>query len=497
MRLAPLLSAAEDGIGFAAEILMEAVLRQGRVNYRRLRRLLKGFALASDESAVDVNHHEPSVAATSATEFANSTIETVGHGDDFILPPYINEHHALKLISSSDLNMTGKTPTEILDGIFEGIEYARAQRSENKPFSILQLVSRGLAEKAGLVILGGLNESGVKLPPPPHSEKYDQLLTKIVGFKPEVLDAWKSWDYWRISLAYQFAGILYDPEETKPSHDLIERIEHATELKRIWYTSLAEFGVEDADIEKAVKKYHRNGGFNDLRALAELRRFVKPDDEELMQNPHSAALLASAIIALHAQDYSLGEDKFLKLLPHYAYPMTIESVARMLKDDNPLVTLYMRRKAEASLIWHADTSDEKIEFMASRVRLGGFHYTDPDKFSRDTFGVPASDLREKVLNMAREGFFAEPLAFDIMEAFPGRIEFDLDAMRSAAKSTDDETKFGGITRSAKAAADDDVEDDEEAAAEESAEAAAEQTMKGAEQLTLGLSVLGTSGKIKV
>lgn len=509
MRLAPLIGAAEDGFAIATEILNIAVLKPGRVHIERLKRLLEGYALsdskpAASASTADDAVETPRAAADAAAGPAQYEQDEADEGHDFVFPPYMTENEALKRVNDPELDLIGRTPEDVLKDIFEGMEYARQQRSENKPFLILELANRELAERLGLVTLDGLRDArrnGIKVLPPPSSEKYDELLENIVGFKPETLDAWRSWEYWRIALAYQFAGILIGRRNPKPPPGWIMSLERAIGSRAAWYESLSSEGVEDADIEKAIRRFYRNGGFDDLRALAELRRFAKADDEELMQNPHSAGLMASAIKMLHAEAPSMNEDDFLRLLPHYAYPMTVESAAAMLKRENTFVDLTMRRKAEAFLMWHAHPSDAQSEFIASRVRQGGVGYEDLDRFCRDTFGVGAKDMEEKVWELARDGIYAEPLAQDLMEAFPGRIEFDLDALRDAAKSPpapeedEEEPATGRIMRAPVDEGGETMKADAGGAGSKSADAVGQQAKNGNAQLALSAFITGAKPKV--
>jgi hypothetical protein len=475
-RLAPLLSLASDGFEMAADILRNAVVKPGRVRFDLLGKLMNdspptaAIRVDAPHSAID-GDIQPTV-----YEWEGPTAEP-----DIVLPPYITEREALKRAAQSNLDLIKKTPAEVEEEIFRGMEYARVQLSEGEPFPILDLVRRAMAERMGNLLIDGLSppdRTSIEIPPQPSSEKYNETLVHVIGFKPEVLEEWQSWPYWKGTLAYQFAGILTMVWRIRNTRDPIDQIENAIEAKRQWYNALAIFDVDDADIEKAIGRIYGGKGFEDLRAIAELRRFVKPNDESLMQNPHSAALLARAITMLHQLDTTIDEDRFMSALPAYAYPMTVEGALVMLRAENTRVDLSMRRRAQAILTWHMHPSQEQVESIESLVRGSGSKFRDLENFCRRMINVGADDLVQKVRSLNEEGLFVEPLVRDILQTFPG------------------ETEFRGIMRSTGA---DDVEADEdkkEAAAAESADAAAEQAAKGAEQLTLGLAVAATTIKPK-
>ena len=481
--LEPLMDAAEGGSGQARDIFMRAVAGPNGVDIKTLTKLLAGLA---------------STSITGIRPVRTDSEKTIPEGE-VKLPPDMIERTAIKRVWNGDFDLTKQTPAEIDIEIFKGIEYAKEERVDpDIPVTIGDEVMAELAERMGRFMIDALRAArtnGVEIAPPPTSEKYDEMLIKMIGFKPEVLEAWQSWTHWKSVMAYQFVGIIiYNVTYPK---DPIERIERAIESRRKWYNALAMFDVEDADIERAIGNiYKRGGGHDDVRALGEYRRFVKPDDESLMENPAAAGLLGSAILALHKIDPSLDQERFIELLPHYAYPMTMESCLAMLARDNPGVNGFYLYKAQAVLMWHMEASTEQIDSLASMVRRTGRRFGELESFCRKMLGVRTVDLLEKIEGLARQGFYPEPLAIDIQETFPGEIEFDLDAMRNAADSPDGGTEIVGIVRETKAEAGE-AEDEQEAAAAESADAAAAQAAKGAEQLTLGFAVMGTAIKPKV
>jgi len=502
-RLAPLLSAAEDGVGMAAEILKRTVLGRGHINFELLRQMIEGESRASAPSVPDVEPARQAPPPNAPSGPVRYERDAPSDDSDIVLPAYMTEHEALKRVRRPDLDITGRTPVEILEETFEGMEYARAQRSEKEPFAIGELASRELAERAGRLVLEGLREArrnGIRVPPPPSSEKYDELLENIVGMKPQVLEAWKSWEYWRIALACQFAGLLVGRRNTRPPAGWSAKLERVIEGRRAWYQSLSSFGVEDADIEKAIKRIHGRGGFDDLRALAELRRFAKPDDEGLMRNPHSALLLASAVIMLHAEAPEMDEDDFLRLLPHYAYPMTAEGALRMLREQNPVADRFMLQRARAMLTWHMHPSDEQVESISAFVRKGGAHFRELDAFTRDMLGVKVEDLLVRIGELASQGLAVEHLARDLMDAFPGQVKLDLEKLRKTSKAQPaeededvEERSYGGTMMPV-------PEDgggmkaDAAEAESRSAEAAAGHTVNGGEQMALALPMTVTSIK---
>ncbi len=507
-RLAPLLSAAEDGVGMAAEILKRTVLGRGHINFGLLRQMLEGSSPADASSAATPSAPDIEPAQKDGEPEAPSgptgyELEAPPDESEIILPAYMTEHEALKRARRPDLEIAGRTPVEILEEIFEGMEYARVQRSENKPLAIGELASRELADRAGKLVLEGLREArrnGIRVIPPPSSEKYDELLENIVGMKPPVLEAWKSWEYWRIALAHQFAGLLVGRRNTRPPAGWSAKLERAIESRRAWYQSLSSFGVEDADIESAIRRIHGRSGFDDLRALAELRRFARPDDEDLMKNPHSATLLASAIIMLHAEAPRMDEDDFLRLLPHYAYPMTAEGALRMLGEQNPVADSFMLQRARAMLTWHMHPSDGQVESISAFVRKGGAHFRELDKFTRDILGVRSEDLLVRIGELASEGFAVEYLARDLMDAFPGQVEIDLEKLRHASKADSaeeddvgDGPSYGGVIGPVPEDGGGTMKADTAAAETKSAEAAAGNTVSGG-QMALALPIIGTSFK---
>jgi hypothetical protein len=476
-RLAPLVSLAQDGFEFAVEILRQAVVKPGKVRADLLGKMANASAV-SPKMRIDDPH----------SDFAGEVKETIylheetADEPEIVLPPYMTAHEAIKRARNDELELIKLTPVEVEEDVFRGMEYARVQRAESEPFSILDLVRREMADRMGALLIeefSSPSRTGIEIPPPPTSERYDEMLVNVVGFKPEVLKEWQSWPFWKGVLAYQFAGILTKVWRIRNARDPIAQLEAAVEAKGKWYEALSMFDIDDADIEKAILRLYGDRGFDELRATAELRRFVKPNDESLMTNPHSAALLARGIIKLHDIDPILGEDRFMSVLPPYAYPMTVESALAMLGAENTRVDVFMRRRAQSILNWHRYPSDEQVESLASLIGGSASQFKDLEGFCRRMLGVGAEDLKQKLSTLSEEGFPVEPLAKDIMEIFPH------------------EKGFEGIVRDTKAG-DAEADEDEAAleAAAKSADAAAAQSATSA-QLEIGLSALGASIKPKV
>jgi len=479
--LEPLMDAADAGNRHALDVFIRAVAGPGGVDERLLAKLLAGLVSASP-TGLPPRRFDP------------KQITPVG---DIKLPPDMTEMTALKRVVSEDFEFTKRTPAEIDVEVFKGIEYAKEARvNQEIPITTGDKVMMALAERVGRFTIDAFRaarENGVEIPPPPTSEAYDEILVKMVGFEPDVLAAWKSWTHWKSVLAYQFVGILTN--DITYSRDPVERLERAIDSKDKWYEALAMFGLEDADIERAFARFYKNaGGYDDVRALGELRRFAKPEDESLMQNPAAAGQLGAAVMALHKADPSLGQDRFMELLPHYAYPMTMESCLAMLGRENPGFNGFYLFKARAILAWHMDPSTEQIDSLSSIVRQAGRKFKELDSFCRQMLGVRTLDLLDKIADLARQGYYPEPLALEIQDAFPRQVEFDLDAMRKAAEGAEGEAEFAGIARSPKAHGGE--EDGGAAAGVESADAAAAQSIKAAEQLALSFAVVATPVKTK-
>lgn len=188
-------------------------------------------------------------------------------------------------------------------------------------------------------------------------------------------------------------------------------------------------------MERAISRLHHpgRGGYDYQRAMAELRRFVRADDDSISEDPASSGLLASALLMLHAQDSDLEQDRFIELLPHYAYPMTVESIKAMFTRENRGMSDDMLYKAQTALMWHMEPSFEQVESIASLFTRGGNKFKALDSFCQKILNVTLGTLERKIVYLAEQGFFVDPLIEEIEEKFPGQLNVDREELRKLAK----------------------------------------------------------------
>lgn len=412
-QLTPLLNAADGGDQAARDIFAKSVGQSGSVDYGQLLRLLAGFA---SRAHTGIDPTPPRA-------------KTLQQRADVLLPPHVTLRSALK--RAEQLDLLSMMPADAEAKIFDGMEYARDERVEGSAASNIEKVRTAMAERVGKSIVKAFREArelgAAPLPPPAGdtSDDYGAGLVRLMGLDAKTFDAWTIWPNWRSALACQFIDLLMNVREAGTSPNLAERMEQAIAFKRHWYIALGLHGLEDADLMQAVNTlYPDTRSDMGLQALAELARFVKPDDDSLMRHPSSARLLASAIVMLHGMAPFLEEDRFLRLLPPFAYPMTMEGAMEMLQPRGRRGNRSALFKAQSILMWHTPPSQEQATRLLQLVKEAGGKFKGLDHFSQGMLNVTPSDMARKIAEFEGDGVSVTELVGAIEDRFPHQLAID-------------------------------------------------------------------------
>jgi hypothetical protein len=223
-------------------------------------------------------------------------------------------------------------------------------------------------------------------------------------------------------LAFQFIDLLMNVRETGTSRSNAKRLEDALDLKWRWYQALGINGVDDYDLMKAVNTLYPDTRTDaGIKALAELARFAKPDDDSLMRHPSSARLLASAIDMVHAAAPFLRESRFLKLLPPFVHPMTMEGAMEMLNPQGRRGEASTLFRAQAMLMLHTPASQEQLDAIVRLVNDAGGKFKTFEDFCQSMLGLTPHDLGSKIAEHEGEGLSVRQLTGDIERIFPGKL----------------------------------------------------------------------------
>lgn len=409
-QLAPLLDAAEQGDAAARDIFVKSVSQDGVVNYGQLLAVLAGFA-SKVHTGIDPTPPKA---------------KTLPPRGEVKLPPHITRKQALKL--ADEIDFLRMMPADAEEAIFNEMPYARDERSDARSVRIIDEVRMHLAVRTGRALIKASDnvlEMGGNPVPPPAGDTYDDYcaaVMRLVDMEMDTLEAWLTWPHWKSVLAYQFVNLLMNVREIGHSHSNAKRMEDAIEFKSRWYRALGINGVEDADLVRAVNTlYDDTRTDHGIKAMAELARYVKPDDDSLREHPSAPRLLASAIAMVHHAAPFLRESRFLKLLPPYIYPMTVEGALELLSPDARRGEASTLFQAQAMLMMHTIPSQEQLGALARLVQEAGENFETFEDFCRSMLGFTPDQLSQKIADLEATGFHADEATNEIDRVFPGAL----------------------------------------------------------------------------